>query len=210
MADAVTLADVHGAAARIRKHVRRTPIVAATNLMSQVCSGSLYLKLENLQLTGSFKSRGAMNTVLQLSSEAQQRGLVTASGGNHGLGVAAAGRAVGVPVKIFISTGVAAAKEEKLQKWGASTCRHGSVWDESNEAALQCSVSEGMTYVHPFAAVDVVAGQGTIGLEIMEDLPDVDVVVVAIGGGGLIAGVALAIKKLRPYVASPFFWFLFL
>jgi threonine dehydratase len=156
------------------------------------------LKLECLQVTGSFKPRGALNKVLTLKPAAVSRGLITASGGNHGLGVAYAGWRAGVPVTVYLPTSSPATKAEKLAAWEARVIRAGEVWDEANAAALAEAAREGLTYVHPFADGAVIAGQGTIGLEIVEQEPDVGTVVVAIGGGGLIAGVALAVKSRNP------------
>jgi threonine dehydratase len=158
----------------------------------------LTLKLENLQVTGSFKARGATNKVLVLTPEQASLGLVTASGGNHGLGVAFAGRLAGAPVTIYLPHNVPPAKAVKLERWGARVVWEGEVWDDANRAALAAAGREGLTYVHPFADPQVIAGQGTVGLEILEDAPETDLALVAIGGGGLIAGVASALKSLRP------------
>lgn len=160
----------------------------------------LYCKLELLQVSGSFKARGAMNKLLTLPAEKVSRGLGTASGGNHGLGVAYAGWTARVPVTIYLPHSTPRAKAEKLAAWGAEVHWAGSVWDEANDAALAAAEREGWTYVHPFADPAVIAGQGTLGLEILEDVPEVDTVVVAIGGGGLIAGVATSLKALRPAI----------
>jgi threonine dehydratase len=187
----IGLHDIEQARRRIAGHVRRTPLIAAEG-------AALNLKLESLQVTGSFKARGATNKALTLAPEEARRGLVTASGGNHGLGVAYAGRLIGVPVTIYLPASAPAAKAEKLERWGARVLREGTVWDEADAEARQAAARDGMTYVHAFADPAVVAGQGTIGLEIFEDAPETDVLLVAIGGGGLISGVALAAKALRP------------
>ena len=189
MPDSVSLADIEAAAARIAGHVRRTPVLA---------DGTLRLKLENLQVSGSFKARGATNKVLTLSEAQRRRGLVTASGGNHGLGVAAAAQTVGVPATLYLPESTPAAKVAKLKKWGATVVIEGAVWDDANVAALAAAERDGLTYVHPFADPVVVAAQGTIVLEMAADGPLPDRLVVAIGGGGLIAGVATAAKALRP------------
>jgi threonine dehydratase len=158
----------------------------------------LTLKLENLQVTGSFKARGATNKVLSLTPQEAARGLVTASGGNHGLGVAFAGRLAGVPATIYLPANVPPAKGEKLERWGARVVWEGEVWDDANRAALEAARREGLTYVHPFADPEVIAGQGTVGLETLEDAPGTDLFIVAIGGGGLISGVASAVRALAP------------
>ena len=196
----VGLDDIRAAAARIHGAVRRTPMIAAAPVHDTVGwpGFDLRLKLECLQITGSFKPRGALNKLLTLDPATVQRGLVTASGGNHGLGVAYAGRRAGVPVTVYLPRSTPAAKAAKIEAWGARVAWEGDVWDEANAAALGVAERDRLTYLHPFADAAVIAGQGTVGLEILDDAPEVQTVVVAIGGGGLIAGVALAIKSLKP------------
>src|SRR4028119_941577 len=198
----VDLATIQTARQRLAGHVRRTPLIGVEGLLQPVSALRLTLKLESLQVTGSFKARGAAHKVLTLSADAAGRGLVTASGGNHGLGVAYAGRRAGAPVTIYLPGNTPPAKAEKLERWGARVVWHGSVWDEADAAARESAAREGLTYVHPFADPAVVAGQGTIGLEILEDDPEPDLLLVAIGGGGLISGVATAVKALRPSVRA--------
>lgn len=188
------LALIREARSRLSGHVRRTPLLLAEALRSAP-AGRLSLKLESLQVTGSFKARGATNKVLALPSG---RGLVTASGGNHGLGVAYAGWLAKVPATIFLPSNVPPSKVARLESWGAEVVWEGSVWDEADRAAREMAEREGLDYVHAFADPAVVAGQGTIGLEILEDAPGTGVVLVAIGGGGLISGVASAVKALSP------------
>jgi threonine dehydratase len=195
MVDLTTLSASIGAAARrIAPHVRRTPLLDAGPLPGGEPGSRIRLKLENLQVTGSFKARGATNKMLTLHPEQVARGLVTASGGNHGLGVAYAGRLAGAPVTIFLPANVPAAKAAKLERWGAKVVRVGEVWDEANQAALAAADREGTTYLHPFADEEVIAGQGTLALETLDDEPATDLMVASIGGGGLIAGVATAVK----------------
>ncbi len=199
----VQLADVEAARRRIAPHLRRTPLLDAGPLPLSPggASGSrLLLKLENLQVTGSFKARGATNKVLGLPPAQAARGLVTASGGNHGLGVAFAGRLAGAPVTVYLPRNAPPAKAAKLERWGARVIREGEVWDDANEAALEAARREGTAYVHPFADPAVIAGQGTLGIEVLEGAPETDLALVAIGGGGLIAGVAVALRGLRPDV----------
>lgn len=156
------------------------------------------LKLESLQVSGSFKARGAMNKVLSLAPEVARRGLVTASGGNHGLAVAYAGRVIDVPTIVYLPHRTAPAKAARIEGWGARVVREGDVWDDAHAAAVAHAERDGLTYVHPFADTAVVCGQATIALEVLEQAPEVDLFVVAIGGGGLVAGVAAAAKLLRP------------
>jgi threonine dehydratase len=188
-----TLADIRAAQARIAAHVRRTPLLAADD-------PGVWLKLENLQATGSFKARGAMNMLLSLDPTARARGLVTASGGNHGAAVAFAGRSAGAPVAIYAPANTATLKQRKIRDFGAELVILGDYWDQANAAALARAEADGRVYVHPFAEPAVIAGQGTVALEILADLPEVDTILVAIGGGGLISGIALAARALKPDV----------
>lgn len=195
----VPLVDVRAAAERIRGHVRLTPMLEAAPARGHArLAGQVVLKLECLQVTGSFKARGASNTVASLPPEVLARGVVTASGGNHGLAVAYAGRTAGVPAAIFLPTNVPAAKVAKLRAWGAQVHSVGSVWDEANEAAMDHAAKHGMAYVHPFADRRVIAGQGTVAAEILDAAPEVDTLLVAIGGGGLISGIACAARAIKP------------
>ena len=193
------IAEIRAAAGRIHGYVRRTPLPAATPIRERrELARGLRLKLETLQVTGSFKARGAINAVFALPPTQLRRGIVTASGGNHGLAVAYAGWAAGVPTTIFLPRSVAADKIAKLDEWGARVVMSGEVWDDSNREALHHAETEGLAYIHPFADPEVIAGQGTIALEIFDGAPDVDTLLVAIGGGGLISGIAIAAKALKP------------
>jgi len=197
----VTLTDIEAAAARIAGRVRRTPLIATTPLapLAKPPGGlDLFLKLECLQITGSFKPRGATNCLLQLDPALVARGVITASGGNHGLGVAYAARQAGAPSIIYLPEGTPREKADKLDAWGAEVVIEGKVWNESNNLAMARAEEDGLAYLHAFADPRVIAGQGTVGLEILEDAPDLDHVIVAIGGGGLISGVATALKALKP------------
>jgi threonine dehydratase len=197
----ISLEDIRNAAARIEGNIRRTPMMKASNFKATIAQGSeLTLKLELLQVTGSFKARGATNKLLSLDPAALANGIVSASGGNHGIATARAGYMAGVPTTIFLPSNASPAKIEKLRLWGAATRIVGSVWHEANEAAQSFVSETGAVYFHPFADPAVVAGQGTIALEILEQMPDVTTVLVAMGGGGLISGVATAIKELAPQV----------
>jgi threonine dehydratase len=192
--------EIRSAAARICGYVRQTPLLAAAPVKEPLELAGLRLKLEALQVTGSFKARGAINAVFALQPRQLRRGIVTASGGNHGLAVAYAGWATKVPATIFLPRSVAADKIAKLDAWGARVVMAGEAWDDSNRAALQHAEAEALAYIHPFADPEVIAGQGTIALEILDEAPDLDTLLVAIGGGGLISGIAIAAKALKPSI----------
>jgi threonine dehydratase len=197
----IGIADIEAARARIAGRVRRTPVVPLDQLKSPPpVAGRVTLKLECLQVAGSFKARGAMNRVLATPKESLAAGLVTASGGNHGLAVARTAHVAGVLAAIFVPANVSPAKVEKMKAWGARVEIAGAVFDQSNAAALDYAARTGAVYIHPFADPLVVAGQGTLGLDILDDLADFDAILVAIGGGGLIAGVSTAIRARRPAV----------
>lgn len=189
----ITLEMIETARDRIARRIRRTPQMTFTLDNGQDVSA----KLENLQISGSFKIRGALNTVLGLSKEELERGLVTASGGNHGMGVATAGAMTGTKTIIYLPESTPLSKVEKLRRIATEVIVKGAVWDDANALAL-AAAKEGKHYVHPFANTSVIAGQGTTGLEILEDAPDLDILLVAIGGGGLISGVASAVKAIKP------------
>jgi len=197
----VALDDVKQAAIRIAPSVRRTPLVEARCTTAQPYPGGrLLLKLECLQVTGSFKARGAINKLLSLTPEEVRRGIVTASGGNHGLAVAYAGWLGKTTATIFLPENASAEKVKKLEQWGARVRIHGRQWHEANGEALRAAEREGLTYIHPFADPLIIAGQGTAALEILDQAPGVDEILVAIGGGGLISGVALTAKSLHPSI----------
>lgn len=197
----IGISDIEAARARITPYVRHTPVIALDQLKTPVeTKARVTLKLELLQVTGSFKARGAMNRLLGAPREEVANGIVTASGGNHGLAVARTAYAAHVPATIFVPSGVSPAKVAKMQVWQAEVRIVGDTWNESNEAALAFADENGAAYFHPFADPLVVAGQGTLGLEILDDLPDMDLILVAIGGGGLISGLSTAIRAKRPGV----------
>jgi threonine dehydratase len=194
----ITLDDIQAAAGRIAPHIRRTPTIAVEAVSEPVTDARLMLKLECLQATGSFKARGATNKLMSLPREAIANGIVTASGGNHGLAVARAARLAGVPATVFVTESATAEKRAKLEKWGADVTVIGAIWNETNEAALAFAAERNAAYFHPFADPAVVAGQGTLGLELLAEVPDIDVALVAIGGGGLISGMSVALNALKP------------
>lgn len=191
-------ADIRAAAERIAPFVRRTPVIEATALSEPITPARLSLKLECLQATGSFKARGATNKLLTLPKDAVERGIVAASGGNHGLATARAARLAGVSATIFVPDNVAPDKVDKLRRWGADVRVVGQHFHEANVKALDFAEVSGAAYFHPFADPAVIAGQGTAGLEFIDQVPDLDVVLVAIGGGGLISGLGIAMHAIRP------------
>jgi threonine dehydratase len=202
----IDLQDFRNARRAISNDMRFTPVLKAGNLTDMSGFSGLkqipemFLKLENMQVTGSFKARGAMNAARALDEDKRSAGLCTASGGNHGMGVIHAARTLGVPVKIFLPTNTPKPKVEKLRAQGVDVALIGAVWDDANRAAMEHARDTGMAYIHPFADPKVIAGQGTIALELFEQQPDLDTLVVAIGGGGLISGVATAARLLRPSI----------
>jgi threonine dehydratase len=196
----IELGDIKTARDRISEHIRRTPVLPVTNTSLPLGKGELFLKLECMQVTGSFKARGATNKFLTMPKEAVQNGIVTASGGNHGIAVARAATMAGVPATVFVPEAVTEEKIARLRQWGAQVVRRGEIWNDSNALALNFAKERDCAYFHPFADPAVVAGQGTTALEFLEDAPIPDVMVVAIGGGGLISGMSIALKALHPNV----------
>jgi threonine dehydratase len=195
----LTVADVQMAAERIASYVRRTPLIGARCLKENPFPEcEILLKLECLQVTGSFKPRGATNKLLSLSEADVRRGIITASGGNHGLAVAYAGWLAKTRTTVYVPENISPDKKKKLAVWGATVEVCGHHWHEANREALAVAEREGLTYFHPFADPAVIAGQGTVALEVLEQAPALDTLLVAIGGGGLISGVALAAKAIRP------------
>lgn len=197
----VSFAAIQEAAERIRPYLRRTPLVACQG-EREFCDATrrLKLKLECMQVTGSFKPRGAVNRLKLLPEEQILRGLIAASGGNHGLGVAYAGWLARVPVTIYAPLTTPQAKIEKLARWGAMVMVEGEAWDDSNRIARSVAERDGLAYFHAFADPAIIAGQGTIALEILEQASDIDVLIVAIGGGGMISGISVAARALKPSI----------
>ena len=191
------LDDVLAAEPRVRETSRHTPI-EYTHTFSDMTGATVHLKMENFQRTGSFKIRGATNRIATLSEEEKAAGVVTASAGNHAQGVALAATRSGVDAKIVMPEYAPISKINATQSYGAEVVLHGADYDEAAEKAHELEREEGRTYVHAFDDEMVMAGQGTIALEILEDLPEVETVVVPIGGGGLISGIATAIKAKSP------------
>lgn len=196
---AAALAGIRAAAARLEPHVRRTPTVYSYTF-SESAGCEVFLKLENLQRTGSFKLRGALNKLSTLSREELDRGLIAASAGNHAQGVALAARILGAKATIVMPIQSPLVKVQRTEAYGAEVVLAGEAWDESQARALELARERDLVFVHAFDDEEVVLGQGTVGIEVVEDVPDLDAVVVPIGGGGLIAGVALAVRALAPRV----------
>lgn len=194
----VSLADIRGAEERIRDHVIATPLVYSPTF-SAMTGARVFLKLENLQKAGSFKVRGATNKILSERASIGKRGVIAASAGNHAQGVAVAAQLAGVAATIVMPESVSISKEEATRGYGAEVVLRGRSLDESLAFARE-RAAEGFTLIHPFDDPAIIAGQGTIALEILEELPDTDQIIVPVGGGGLISGIATAAKAIRPSV----------
>ena len=193
----LTLDKIYHAKFVLKQVARKTDLIAATRL----CPGTdLYLKTENLQVTGSFKVRGAYYKISQLSAEERAKGVIACSAGNHAQGVALAATRMGIKSVVCMPDGAPIMKVESTKRLGAEVELVKGTYDDAHDRAVELQEQTGMTFIHPYDDELVIAGQGTIGLEILDQLPDVDAVIVPIGGGGLISGVAFAIKSLRPEV----------
>ncbi|MGB7161021.1 MAG: threonine ammonia-lyase [Tepidisphaeraceae bacterium] len=195
----VTLDSIRAARERIRDVIYHSPCPYSLSL-SRLCGCEVYCKLDNLQMTGSFKERGARNKLLLLDPEQRRRGVIAASAGNHALALAYHGHDLGIAVTVVMPKWSPLVKVKNCRSFGANVILHGESYDDAKKHAKQLESEQGLVYVPGFDDPDIIAGQGTIGLEILEDVPDVDVVIVPVGGGGLIAGVGRAIKSLKPTV----------
>lgn len=191
----LSLDRVYKASTVLKEIIRETDLIAAPKL-HQGCN--VYLKTENLQVTGSFKIRGSYFKISQLTEEEKQKGVIACSAGNHAQGVALAATKNGIKSIICLPDGAPISKVEATKRYGAEVCLVKGVYDDAYNKALELKDEKGLTFIHPFNDPDVIAGQGTIGLEILNQLPNADVVVVPIGGGGLISGIAYTIKQLKP------------
>lgn len=199
MTEPITLADIEAAREALREVTVRTPM-EESRWLSAMAGGAVSLKCENLQRTGSFKIRGAYWRISRLSEAERAHGVVAASAGNHAQGVALAATTLGISSTVFMPEGAPIPKEKATRGYGAEVVFHGKYLEDSLVAARAFAAETGATLIHPFDHVDIVAGQGTVGLEILEQAPDVRTVLVPTGGGGLLAGIAIAIKALRPDV----------
>ena len=195
----LSLRDVYLAKQRIASLARRTPLVASQAL-SAIAGAEVHLKLENHQVTGSFKIRGAANKLLSLSNAERERGVITVSSGNHGRALAYVAQQAGVKATICVAKTVPENKLQAIQALGAELIVTGDNADEAMEHADRLQAERGLTMVHPFDDLEIIAGQGTIAVELMEDFPDLDTVIVPLSGGGLLSGIAFAIKMIAPNV----------
>jgi threonine dehydratase len=196
----VGLKDILIARQSLGSFVTRTPL-RYSFLLSQRVGSEVYLKLENLQRTGAFKVRGAINKITGLSPEERARGVVAPSSGNFALGLAYAARALGgVPVNLFMPVNTPATKVDRLAEFGAKIFLVGEQYDDADDASMELQREHDLTYTDSFDDPLIIAGQGTVGLEIMEELPDVEALLVPVGGGGLVAGVAVAAKAINPAI----------
>ncbi|HLY79364.1 MAG TPA: threonine ammonia-lyase [Caulobacteraceae bacterium] len=193
----LTLDDIKAAAQRVDGHLERTPCRHSRTL-SAITGAEVWVKFENLQFTASYKERGALNKLLQLSSNEKGRGVIAASAGNHAQGLAYHGQRLDVPVTIVMPRGTPFVKVEQTRAFGATVIIEGDSYDAAYAHALKLEQESGLVFVHPFDDEDVMAGQGAIALEMLEDAPDLDILPVPIGGGGLISGVATAAKAIKP------------
>src|SRR5512138_666716 len=196
---AMTLAaaDIRAAADRLRGQVLDTPCMPSRTL-SDIAGCEVFLKFENLQFTASFKERGALNKLLQLSAEERARGVLAVSAGNHAQGVAYHAQRMGIPATIVMPRFAPAVKVERTRGFGATVVLEGDTFDDARAHGLALARERGLTLVHPYDDLAVMAGQGTIALEMLAQQPSIDTLVVAIGGGGLISGIATAARALRP------------
>jgi len=189
----VNLESIEAAATRIRPSIYESPLVHSKTL-SRLTGNSIFLKLENLQMTGSFKERGALNRILTMTNDERRRGIIAASAGNHGQGVAYHAAQRGIPVQIWMPRSTPLIKLSATRAYGADVVLHGDSYDEACAAAVEQGVQRNATFIHPFDDDDVIAGQGTIGLELLNQHLELDAVFVPVGGGGLIGGVGCAVK----------------
>ena len=195
----LTLKDFEETRARIAPHIKHTPLLTSRQL-SERTGFDIRLKAELFQRVGSYKIRGPLNKFALMPEEQKRRGVVCSSAGNHAQGVALAAKIHGIRAVVCMATNATPAKIAATKAYGAEVVLHGTIWDEANEKAKELVRDQGLTYVHPFDDEQLIAGQGTLGLEIVQDWPDVDAVIVPIGGGGLIAGVSMAVKSHNPNI----------
>ena len=195
----LSLDDFKAVRARIGQHIKHTPLVTSRQL-SEATGYEVRLKAELFQRVGSYKIRGPLNKFAQMSEADKKRGVVCSSAGNHAQGVALAAKIHGIRAVVCMATNATPAKIAATRGYGAEVVLHGTIWDEANEKAKELVAKEGLTYVHPFDDEQIIAGQGTVGLELVQDWPEVDAVVVPIGGGGLISGVSMAVKSHNPKI----------
>jgi threonine dehydratase len=194
-----SIPDSRAALPYVAPHVHRTPLLSS-RLLSDATGFDVRLKAEVFQRTGSYKIRGPLYKLQRLTPEERQRGVVCSSAGNHAQGVALAAAMMEVRAVVVMAENATPSKVQATKAYGGEVVQHGTIWDEADKKARELVESEGLTYVHPFDDLDLIAGQGTLGLELYEDWPDVELVIVPIGGGGLISGVATALKQSSPRI----------
>jgi threonine dehydratase len=199
IANDVSTDEFRRAHEHVKAHAHHTPLVGSRSL-SEASGLRIMLKAESFQRTGSYKIRGPLNKLAHLDESAKEAGVICSSAGNHAQGVALAAAIHGVRAVVVMAENATPSKVEATGAYGAEVVLHGTIWDEANEKALELVEEQGLTYIHPFDDLDLITGQGTVGLEIYDDLPSVNTVVVPIGGGGLISGVSMAIKSLDPKI----------
>jgi threonine dehydratase len=195
----VKLQDIQQAQKNIASYAKLTPLVRS-KFLSELCNGNVFLKLENQQLTHSFKIRGVINKLLSLSVEEKAKGVITASAGNHGQAVAYGAQKLGFKAKIVVPTHAPQVKVEGIRQFGAELLLYGETYDEAEKKAKELAAQEGKLYISPYNDERIIAGHGTVGLEILKELPSVNVIIVPVGGGGLIGGIAIAVKSQKPTV----------
>jgi threonine dehydratase len=195
----ISQADFDAARARVSAHAYHTPLLTS-RLLSERTGCEVRLKAEVFQRGGSYKIRGPLNKLPQLSDEQRRRGVICSSAGNHAQGVAIAAAVYGVRAVVVMAANATQSKIDATRAYGAEVVLHGSIWDEANAKMLELAERDGMTIIHPFDDLQLITGQGTLGLEIFDDFPQADIVVVPIGGGGLISGVSTALKGLNPKI----------
>lgn len=193
------ITDIKKAKEILDVNARKTPLVKSFYLTSKA-GGEIYLKLENMQLTGSFKFRGAFNKISQLTNEEKERGVIACSAGNHAQGVALSSHLLKIQSKIVMPTSAPQAKVDATRGYGSEVILYGDTFDDAKAKCEEIIKETGETYLHPYDDVEVMAGQGTIGLDILDDMWDVDTVIVPIGGGGIISGIAVALKSFNPSI----------
>src|SRR5919204_2884410 len=191
------LRDFEEVRARIAQHIKHTPLLTSRQL-NELTGYDVQLKAELFQRVGSYKIRGPLNKFALMPESEKRRGVVCSSAGNHAQGVALAAKIHGIRAVVCMAKNATPAKIAATKGYGAEVVLHGMIWDEANEKAKELVRTQGLTYVHPFDDEQLIAGQGTLGLEIVQDWPEVDAVIVPIGGGGLISGVAMAVKSHNP------------
>src|SRR4051794_4313847 len=197
MLEPPTIEDIRAAAKRIDGAVIRTPMLVSRTF-SELIGAEVWLKFENLQFTAAYKERGALNKLLQLSPEERARGVIAASAGNHAQAVAYHAKRLGIPATIVMPATTPTVKVTQTAGHGATVVLHGDMFDDAYAKARELALEKGFVFVHPFDDAQIIAGAGTLGLELLEDVPDLDAIVVPIGGGGLMSGIAIATRAIKP------------